>query len=262
LNRTSCRPAPHPPTPHRPAPSLRGHIVVVIALAALVATPAALAGEGRQQPELLSRDYPTRHLSRIAAEALLWEACPDDPDAYCVVEDSDDPSYARLVASPAVQRRAVALLAEQDTPAGAYTLRIDLLTFERDGVDRLDGLAPAARQAVDRLRPELGGSGYVLADSGLVRTSDGGRTALLVDGNVYNIYLDLRRAHHGERLLVDGIELHASRTTGNGGSSELPTPAGSVLSAALDLGVGETAVVGMTRLDASRDLVMLVTATR
>ncbi|HMB53760.1 MAG TPA: hypothetical protein VKU40_10605, partial [Thermoanaerobaculia bacterium] len=205
---------------------MRAHIIVVIALAILVAAPAALAGEGRQQPDLLSRDYPTRHLSRIAAEALLWAACPDDPTAYCVVEDSDDPSYARLVASPAVQRRAVALLAEQDTPAGAYTLRVDLLTFERNSQDRLDGLAPPARQAVNRLRPELGGSGYVLADSGLVHTSNEAQTDLLVDGNVYKVYLDLRQGQPGERLLVDAIQLHASRTTRNGGSDETPTPTG------------------------------------
>lgn len=229
-------------------------------LCTLFAAPPAHAGE-RPQPDLLSRDYAPRHLSLVATEALLWQACPEDEAAYCVVDDSKQEGHARLIAPPAVQRRAVALLAAHDVPAGAYTLRVDLLAVERGGRDRLEGLAPSARRRVEALRGELGGPSFTLLDSGLVRTANEGRTELLADDRLYQVLIDLRRGQRGERIEVQGIQLHAQRVGGQP-TSGLPAPVGAVLAASLDVAVGDTAVVGTTRLDETRDLLLLLTAAR
>jgi len=241
-------------------------VTLLTAVAAHTAVPAALADDGgertkQRQPELLARDYAARHLSRLATETLLWQACPDEPAAYCVVDDSEKEGHARFIASPAVQRRAVALLAEHDAPAGAYELRVDLLAVEAGGADRLDGLSPAARRGLEARRGELGGGHFTLLDSGFVRTADEAKTTLLADREVYEVYVKLRRGVRGGRIEVRGIQLSASRTTADL-TLAVPQPAGVVLTASLDVGLGETTVVGTTRLDEKRDLLLLLTANR
>jgi len=141
----------------------------LVSILVLSLLPVAASAEG---PELLSREYVSPVLSRHALEAALWEACPKDVPE-CAVYDSRTEGYTvRLVAPPAVQRKALEALLQRERTAATRRLRLDLVAVVPGGGDLVEGLTPAAVGALEPLRGQRPELGFHYLDTAFVETAD------------------------------------------------------------------------------------------
>jgi hypothetical protein len=213
----------------------RSLVVLVVLSALLVLCPpcAATADEG---PELLSREYGTRYLSRSGLETLLWDACPQPDAGACVVYDTRIKGGAvRLVAPPEVHRTVSNRLLELERRSDTRLVRLDLVAARPGSTEDLAALPATVRAALDPLRPQLDGAGLVHVDSAVL-TVRHAASAYFADGErAFRADLSIDRRGDTE------VALRLPRAFGD---EDLP---GTLLATDFVLRPGHTHVAGTTR---------------
>ena len=233
-------------------------VAVVAALAAAVWSPPAAA----QEDERVLRVYSARFLEANSVAAIAFQVCGGEE--RCELEPMGDQGI--LVRAPAsVQVQIAALLDERDVPPPTQEFRVVLVNANRG--DDMPDLPGDARAALEDVRDMTAYTGFELIDSALIRTSGGGSMTLGLAGSfrVDLFFAGDPRQH--DSLLMQRFELHHSPVywseseAGEDGDQPFLGDSRTVLSSQFGIDVGETVVVGTSRLNGGDSaLVVLLTA--
>jgi hypothetical protein len=236
------------------------HIVVSV-----VASGPALAEE-----DAWNRDFPIHGLDAMAAETMVWDLCKGFPEtAECRVSAASSGSIV-VRGTPAVHEAVARML------KGAAVTRQPTQTFHfslvagKAGAPGFDGdISETGRAALRDIRQLLPFKAFRLVDSGLVRTKRTGQVRLSGDGHSYLVSLDYdnwsssgERAQIGVKRLVL-MQQRVVEAIGAEGIAEARTEYDAILETSLTLDLGETVVVGTSKLNGGDEaLILLVTAVR
>jgi hypothetical protein len=153
----------------------------------------------------------------------------------------------------------------QPSPHGGRTqlFQVILLRGATSGPEELVGLPKNAEKAIHDVRDFLPFKSYKLLDSGLVRIEEGMEGAVRLDGIAPQQY-DVRVAwqEKGAKLsiwhfAVMPVRAKATTPLGPGVAPEAERP---LITTAFSIDVGETIVVGSSKLGGNQALVILFTA--
>lgn len=161
-------------------------------------------------------------------------------------------------------------------PPPTRLLQISLLAASKTGPSELADLPANTRQAIEDIRQFLPFKSYRMLDTALVRSSRGARTTLRGPGErEYRVALNFLQQPQDDKLQVLHFELvqerplavafsarDAARATGGESPPLAPRPPlGPVISTSFSAEIGQTVVVGSSRLDGGDEaLVVLFTA--
>jgi hypothetical protein len=247
-------------------PDLRTPLAALLLLAGLAA-PAATAQGGDGSPPYGNR-YLISHLDLHAAELLAWERCPEKE--RCKVSSTmtgEGVKVLEVLADAATHERIVQALAREDAAPSTQVFQLHLLEGSAGGTAASPAdLPPGARKALEDLRGFLPYKSYRLLDAAWLPTTSTVRARLVGDrGASYEAELRFRRvgALEEKQLFVDGFRLREE-----GSSPALvdekgrDRPPRELLNTSFGLDIGETIVVGTSRVDGASDraLVILLTA--
>ena len=201
--------------------------------------------------------YQVRFLDIHAAEVLAWHQCPPDAGDRCQVKSATGETVILdVLADTATHRKIAEALAREDAAPHTQTFQVVLLHADDQPGD-LPKLGAGAQKALDDLRGFLPYKGYHSLDTAWLRTADTARGRLVGrDGISYSVRLSFKgnRASLGDQLYVRSFEVQ---------EEPLPilkhAPRG-IIETSFGLKVGETLVVGTSKLDGGDALVLLVTA--
>lgn len=166
----------------------------------------------------------------------------------------------------------LAVTAVAQTPAPpsegpTQLFQVVLLVGSASGPEATEGLPKSAEKAISDIRDFLPFKRYRLVDSGLLRTSAGKRAELTLDGTggqKYRVSLSFqgRRLLPGDSLSVPHFEvgIPAVRARALEPGEAPPAPSRGLISTSFSLSVGETIVVGSSKLGGSEALIVLLTA--
>jgi hypothetical protein len=211
--------------------------------------------------ESILRVYTPRFLHPNNAAALAFQVCGED---RCEIESMGDQGLV-LTTTTELHAEYSALLAARDVPPPTQEFRVILLRANQS--DTMPEVPADAQGALEDLRDMLAFTGFEAIDSGWLRTSGWGTTTL---GEAGAFQVELHFAgdpRQDSALLIEGFELtHAPVYWENLGDPQaIPRPhlgdAKRVLSSQFGINVGETVVVGTSRMNGGSDaLVVLLTA--
>jgi hypothetical protein len=241
--------------------------MTVAMLAAAGAAPPASA----QVAQVMSRNFEVRSVDTRVVETWIWDLCEEHAEEECqvIAVSPGNPSQLSVRGTPAVIARVARLLAERDSYIEpTQTFQILLVEARRGG-----GMDPAlprnAAEALADVKQFLPFDSFRLLDTALLSTTREGVTALSGPAGLrYQAALRFRRIE-----AVDGPVIMIS-TLRVSGFVEREQPAGAqgepaerglveetVIETSLSVGVGETAVVGTSRLNGGDEaLILLLTA--
>jgi hypothetical protein len=247
----------------------RTGIGVASALAALAAL-AATAASAQSPPDtpIMSRSFEVRSVDTRVVETWVWDLCEQHPGEEChvVAISPGNPSQLTVRGTPSVISKVARLLAERDALfEPTQTFQLILVEGSRDGgMDRaLPANAAAALADVAQFLPF---DSFRLLDTALLSTTRDGQTALSGLNDVrYDAELSFRRvqAIDGPVILIHRLRV-VSEPIWHG-----PEPGGEegrwvedrVIETSLSVKVGETAVVGTSKLNGGDEaLILLLTA--
>jgi len=247
------------------AVSLAGPARAETAAESKPAPAAAPAETQRKPPEPQVAGSYTRFQIRFldvhAAEVLAWQQCPPDAGEHCrIATVSDDhASYLDVVADAATRRKIAEVLANADAAPHTQPFQLVLLVADQQPGDP-PTLSKNAQKALDDLRGFLPYKGYHLLDTAWLRTTGMVRARLVgKDGISYSVRLYCRGigAEGGKDLYVRDFDVNEESSSAIQKENRGPR---SILSTSFGLKVGETLVVGTSKLDGGDALVFLLTA--
>jgi hypothetical protein len=240
--------------------------LLALALLPAAATRAETKGAPPAAPPKASSEtgpyfthYKIRYLRLHAAEVLAWQQCPPDAGESCRVMP-DEHGEINVIADAATQRKIAQVLAKEDSAPLTQTFQIVLLLADDQPGDP-PALAQGARKAVDDLRGFLPYKGYHLLDTALLRSTDHTEGRLTGrDGISYhlNLAFDATGVPDNQQLYVKSLHFGEEGLPAALRSQRPSRPL--LLSTSFGLKVGETVVVGTSKLDGGNALVLLVTA--
>ncbi|HZF11338.1 MAG TPA: hypothetical protein VFE33_21305 [Thermoanaerobaculia bacterium] len=227
--------------------------------------PAPAAETQRKPPEpqvaATYTRFQIRFLDAHAAEVLAWQQCPPDAGEKCRIATASDDhsSYLDVVADAPTRRKIAEVLARADAAPHTQSFQLVLLVADQQPGDP-STLSKNAKKALDDLRDFLPYKGYHQLDTAWLRTT-GVVQARLVgkDGISYSIRLNCRGlgAEDSKDLYVRSFEVYEELSAAIQKENRGPR---SILSTSFGLKVGETLVVGTSKLDGGDALVFLLTA--
>jgi hypothetical protein len=225
---------------------------------------AALAGPaagGEAAPaRVVNRTYRVYYLEPRDLGPLVAQACSEAAESECS-HQAAVPGQVLLSSTEEAQARFAALLKVRDVPPPTQVFHVHLFTADND--------AQAAEKIPDALAPVLKDlasflpfRSFHLISTGLVRTSRDGRIDL---GSEPHFVVDLRFAGDpagGKPLQIEQFELSRRQmVAGEGGAMQVANF--DVLRTSFSMNVGETVVVGTSKLDGGdKALVVLLTAAK
>jgi hypothetical protein len=258
------------------------HFTVPVACALICAVAIQAAGRtagAAQEPATQARparqSYPTNYhlhyLDAHAAEILAWEQCPDKD---CRV--STEGNNLQVVGTGEVHERVSRALARLDAEPRTQVFQLTLLVAEMSGGGAAaPDLAPGARKALEDIQTFLPYKSYRVVDRVLLRSTRGADGRLVGEqGQRFRVHLSFSPTGlpEAKKLLVDSFSLDADAQppaavapAASPASVREPAqpgdPGGSLIHTSFGMAVGETVVVGTSKL-AHRDqaLVVLLTA--
>ena len=159
---------------------------------------------------------------------------------------------------------ALPAVAQQDHTT--HLVQISLLAASKTGPSELTDLPENTRQAIEDVRRFLPFKSYRLLDTALVRTDRGARTTLTgPDDREFRAAFSLNPPPISGSLLVrsfelvEKVELPAAMLVGNGDSPGPVSPANKpVLSSSFTAEIGQTVVVGTSRLNGGDEAMMVL----
>lgn len=218
----------------------------------------------RQVPPTETRLYPLQHVGVDSAYTLAVSACRENDvrsGTGCNVEVLREESTLVVTAIPAIHERVAALLAEVDFPPHTQTFHIVVLAAT-DSPSALSDLPPGAQRAVEDIRAFLPYEGFRVLDTGWLKTAREGQTTL-TGPTGFEVGLRFRgNPRSNEPILVEGFEmtlLKESYTV----AGELQRTHRLIVETSFSMSVGETVVVGTSKLNGDNEptaLVILLTA--
>lgn len=251
-------------------PKLRPHVLAAfLLLAGAAAAEPALAAQGQaaSTPERYTTRYRIFHLDLHSAELLAWQQCADKTRCAVTGSTADEGGFLDVLADAATHAAIVAALAREDAAPKTQVFQLFLLeATSAEGGAFPTHLAAGARKALEDLRSFLPYKSYRLLDSAWLPATDLVRARLVGDGGAsYETMLRFRRVGgpEGKQLFVHVFNMREEGTSpalvdaqGKG------RPPRQLIVTSFGLDVGETIVVGTSRVDGASDkaLVVLLTA--
>lgn len=247
-------------------PHLRTPLVALLLLAGLAAPAAAAQGGDGSSP--YGNRYLISHLDLHAAELLAWERCPEKE--RCKVSSTmtgEGVKVLEVLADAATHERIVQALAREDAAPSTQVFQLHLLEGSTGGTAAAPAdLPPGARKALEDLRGFLPYRSYRLLDAAWLPTTGGVQARLVGDGGA-SYAVDLRFKRVGDRkekqLFVEFFRLNEEGTSPALTDAQgKPRPPRQLITTSFGLDIGETVVVGTSRVDGASDraFVILLTA--
>lgn len=246
---------------------LRRHALAALLLLASAAPSLAAQDPGAAERPVYDNEYRVLHLDLHTAELLAWAQCEQKERCRVTATFSDAGKVLGVRADAATHARIVQALAREDAAPPTQVFQLHLLEGATAAAGAPPGDLPAgARKALDDLRGFLPYRSYRLLDAAWLPTTSTVRARLVGDrGASYEAELRFRRvgALEEKQLFVDGFRLREE-----GSSPALvdekgrDRPPRELLNTSFGLDIGETIVVGTSRVDGASDraLVILLTA--
>jgi hypothetical protein len=213
---------------------------------------------------VVTRLYPLNHIGLDSAYTLAASACRENAirgGTACNVEALEEEGTLVVTSVAAIHERVAALLAEVDKPPHTQTFHIIVLAATQTASTPSD-LPPGAQRAVEDIRAFLPYEGFRVLDTGWLKTARYGRTTL-TGPTGFNVELRFRgNPSSGEPILVDGFEMSSIKETYTT-NGELNRVHQSIVDTSFSISVGETVVVGTSKLNDDEEptaLVILLTA--
>jgi hypothetical protein len=202
--------------------------------------------------------YKVRFLDSHAAEVLAWQQCPPDAGDHCRVS-TDENGALGVIADAETQRKVAQALAREDSAPFTQAFQFVLLLADsRPGDPPV--LTKNAQKAVDDLRGFFPYKAYHLLDTAWARST--GHTSFRLvgkDGMSYSVGLNFTAPGGGENPTLNVRDFRFEEES-SPALHQANRPARTLLSTSFALKVGETLVVGTSKLDGGEALVLLVTA--
>lgn len=243
---------------------------IAVAFLLLLSWPMAAAA-AKQEPAPSTRRpphtirYPIRFLDIHSAEVLAWDQCQEKDRCGVSSAVSEGRSYIDVQADPEVHERFVRALAKEDSTPVSQVFQLVLVAAGNKGGGPAANLAPGAQKALTDLQGFLPYKNYEVLDSVYFRGTqgDGIKGRAVGRGEIgYGVELRFRRVgtSQDKNLLMEGFQL-----TEEGGRIPLPNGGARdsrrVIDTSFGLKLGETVVVGTSRLDGGDEaLIVLLTA--
>jgi len=235
-------------------------LIRLLALSCGLAQAAAAVGAETALDREVDRTYRVYYLEARDLGPLVAEACSEVGASNCGHQMAV-PGSVHLSAPEAAHARFAALLKVRDVPPPTQVFHVHLFTADNDAqpAERIpEALAPVLKD----LASFLPFRSFHLISTGLVRTSRDGRIDL---GSEPHFVVDLRFAGDpagGKPLQIEAFELSRRQmVAGEGGSMQVANF--DVLRTSFSMNVGETVVVGTSKLDGGdKALVVLLTAAK
>jgi hypothetical protein len=244
---------------------------IAVAFLLLLSWPMAAAA-AKQEPAPSPRRaphtirYPIRFLDIHVAEVLAWDQCQEKDRCGVSSAVSESRSYIDFQADPEVHEKFVRALAKEDSTPVTQVFQLVLVAAGSKGGGPAATLTPGAQKAMADLQGFLPYKGYEVLDSVYFRGTQGD----VIQGRAvgrrelgYGVTLRFRRVgtSQDKNLLMEAFQLAEE------GSRPIPLPSGGardpreVIDTSFSLKVGETVVVGTSRLDGGDEaLIVLLTA--
>jgi hypothetical protein len=243
---------------------------VAALLGALPGLPAAGSppAQAGAPAEIFLRTYPLRYLRPLEAEVLAWGECADGPGDRCRVTQSgiaESVPYIGVVAEAPTHARIARVLAQRDAVPRTQRFHVLLLVADSEGSGMPESLPEGAATALKDLRGFLPFTRYRVVDLAWVQAAaDAEATLIGPDGLPIQVSLSFEN-RVGEELYVNAFRLLAPVVPAEPGRNGEVRPGRGrgqqLLATSFSLKVGETVVVGTSKLDGgSEALVTLVTA--
>lgn len=147
-----------------------------------------------------------------------------------------------------------------------HLIQISLLVASKTGASQLADLPANTRQAIEDVRQFLPFKSYRLLDTALVRTQRGARTMLTgPDNREFRAAFSFDGRHEPGSLMVRSFELVEKvdvppelLIAGGGEKRPAATSSKEVLSSSFSAAIGQTVVVGTSRLDGGDEALMVL----
>ena len=227
---------------------------------AVLATSAAVGAGG--DPEVTSRLYRIHYLNVKEAELLIRQKCLTLGKRDC--DTRMRLNYVEFFSDEEAQAEVAALLKEKDVPPATQVFQVTLVVADNSG-EASPALPAGAQRAMDDLLGFLPFRSFRVLDSGMMRTSEQARLTLGGDLG-YRAELVFRGdPTSGKPLFIEGFQLEQSYIRYVPSQPGLPAEREEVhrdvMASSFSMEVGETVVVGTSKLDGGdQALVVLLTA--
>ncbi len=230
-------------------------IGTMLAFLPLLALAAPSPGEApppaaSDSSKTVSRVYHFQYLAPKEAWGIAQEQCrAATRGPGCYGQFFDDKSYMQIQADEATHAAIAEALKAMDLPPATQTFQLLLLEASKTGATD-DTIPESARQALEGLQGFLPYRSFHVIDSGWVRTSS--KVAMTLGAGGYNVGFEFRGdPRSGGTLAVDDFVLTSAASQKT------------ILRTSLTLSVGETVVLGSSKLDGGdKALVVLLTAAK
>ncbi len=241
--------------------TLIASLLLILGLTPALAPALAAQTSSPEKMGAFPRTYEFQILEHEAAEALAWEACPDEAsDEWCRVITAS-PHQIRVLADRETHARIAAQIAAAEDVPQSQLFQVILLQAENNGDSGLARIPQQAREALDDAREFLPYTGYKMLGTALLRTDGHARSIVNgPDGNDYGAGLTFHNTAglDGHRLVVRQFSLE--RLVSARASSESAIERIPVIGTSFGMKPGETVIVGTSKLEgAERALVVLLT---
>jgi len=236
-------------------------------LTSLAPLAAAQAQEAAPPPDVYTRVYILQQLDIHEAEVLVLDQCPSGSGDGCKVRNAG-PGEAGLTitlqADSATHERVARALAEHDVVPRTQVFQVTLVLADKGANGGSGEMPKAAAEALKDVRELLPFSHYSVVDSGWIRTTREAEITLAgPDGHSIEVRMLFGR-RVGTQLFVERFRLVRSGVppqAGPGGEMSPPEEPRKLVETSFSMGVGETLVVGTSKLDGGDEaLLALVTA--
>ncbi len=250
--------------PCRPWSLLALGLVWAVALALPMPLSAAEGGK----VDVYEREYMLRQLSSHEAEVLLWDQCPKPPTGVCRVRGTglrDGVWVIVVYADDATHARIARALAAQDVLPATHAFQVVLLLADRQTGGIPKELPANTQKALQDVVGFLPFTRFRVLDSGWVRTAGDGQLLLGgLAGPPIQVTLELGR-RGGDQMYMQGFQVAAPIVPPSYDPKDAKNPPHwpmrILINTAFGIRLGETLVVGTSRLDGGDEaLVALVSA--
>lgn len=237
-------------------------------LAMLSATTVARAAETPPSKQVYERTYILRQLSTHEAEVLAWDQCAKATTELCRVRDAgynNNAAFVMVVADDETHQRIARALTERDVLPATHAFQVVLLLADRQPGGIPQDLPANTRKALEDVVGFLPFTRFRMLDSGWVRTSREGQLQLGgLAGPPIDVSLVVGRRGE-DRMYIDGFKVLAPIVPPGFDPKDPKNPPNwphrTLISTAFGIKLGETLVVGTSKLDGGDEaLVALVSA--
>jgi hypothetical protein len=257
---------------------IRNSCIRSLAFAVLLLLLPGVLAAAQEKPETrTSVRYTVRFMDLHDAEVLAWDQCGQPAErcrvASLAVNDAGIKGYLEVLADASVHEKIARALAEQDATPLSQSFQVLLLSAgskaESSGLE----IPANARKALDDLKGFLPFKSYQLLDAVWMRATQDRLASGQIsgsDGIDYQVRLRFRNlgSPKDRNLFVETFSLVAQPGTPKPSSAAAgdvphlaPPAARALIETSFGLKVGETIVVGTSKLDgAGEGLVVLLTA--